>query len=795
MKRKLLYTLMFSTVIGLQACGGGGGGGAPGAPGYLAPSNNITTVAKSVNPLVGAAGFIYSTVNMYNADLTGNGTDNVVVAGSTTGNTSSVMKVFGWSGNNLVDQTSQWFNPGDNIINPGAAKVSFGNFNGNGHQSMFVDPGTDNNGNPANSVSIFVNNGSRFTKYNVALPHALDSADSTTFNYNGVDNIIALGFPFSEAIMGSATNNFTAYAVSSVSGSAIASGNFLGTGNPSFVVGQYGSSTTLGATPNALVGFTQDPVTGAVTMPFIRNLPVPLFNSTADYFAKTGGSNTIRVVKYDFDGSGADSVFITAMPNNWQASPYQSSIQFLKNNGVGVFTDVTSTTVTGYDMTKAASTNPIVADIYNTGLPAIILPATNGTQVLAQVSRGQYVSSMANTISTFENNVNGVVGSTLDTQGGTTTFVKGPNNAFYLLDMVPLNMPDGTSQKGFYLTPLTGSTVATNAQGAINLARTVWPWLSDVQLNAMIRATGSSFAGATVIDEQAMFSPNGGLSIFNRPISGYLAGVQADGADSQVTTTDKLGRTFSASLAPLHNNNWSNSYSMDSEHIDQHELTSHTEYLINGPVNTIGPLRIGSETRNMYNTVGNDPSVGPTLNQVKNYTVGIPRLWEKGNWSVGAQYTTLNYNPWVAFGGSYGMVTQTGNLDHTIRYINDGFTAVVGGTYTTTNITPGLITKVNDIYGVWGEAGYRWQNNVGVYAGVKPMVVSGNVQANLPSGVDNSGNIMYTGKTLALQNQTTGYLRALWTTDIDKHMTYRISGTAMTNGQSRIMNELRYNFD
>ena len=124
-----------------------------------------------------------------------------------------------------------------------------------------------------------------------------------------------------------------------------------------------------------------------------------------------------------------------------------------------------------------------------------------------------------------------------------------------------------------------------------------------------------------------------------------------------------------------------------------------------------------------------------------------------------------------------------------------GFTAVVGGTYTTTNITPGLITKVNDIYGVWGEAGYRWQNNVGVYAGVKPMVVSGNVQANLPSGVDNSGNIMYTGKTLALQNQTTGYLRALWTTDIDKHMTYRISGTAMTNGQSRIMNELRYNFD
>ena len=795
MKRKLLYTLMFSTVIVLTACGGGGGGGG-GSPSYVQPSTNtaIQTVAKSYNPLSSPAGFIYSTVNMYNADLTGNGTDNIVVAGSSTGNTSSVMKVFGWSGGNLVDQTSQWFTTGDNIINPGAAKVSFGNFNGNGRQSMFVDPGTDNNGTPANSVSIFVNNGSKFTKYNVTLPQSLDSADSATFTYNGVDNIMALGYPYSEAIMGSVTNNFRAYAVSNLSGSSIASGNFTGTGDPSFVVGQYGASITLGATPNALVGFTQDPTTGAVTAPFIRNLPVPLFN-TAPYFAQTGGSNTIRVVKYDFDGSGADSVFITAMPNNWQASPYQSSIQFLKNNGAGVFTDVTSTTVSGYDMTKAASTNPLVADIYNTGLPAIILPATNGTQVLAQVSRGQYVASMANTITTFQNNVGSLVGSTLDTQGGTTTFVKGPNNAFYLLDMVPLNMPDGTSQKGFYLTPLTSGTVATNAQSAINLARTVWPWLNDAQLNAMIRATGSNFAGATVIDEQALFSPNGALSIFNRPISGYLAGIQTDGADSQITTVDKLGRTFTASLAPLRTSGWTNSFNMDSEHIDQYELTSHTEYLINGGVNNVGPLRVGSETRNMYNTVGNDPGVGPTLNQIKNYTIGIPRLWEKGNWSMGAQYTTLSYNPWLAFGGSYGMVNQTGNLDHTIRYIKDGFSAVVGGTYTTTQITPGLITKVNDIYGVWGEAGYRFANDIGVYAGVKPVVVSGNVQANLPTGVDNAGNLQYTGKTLALQNQTTGYIRALWATNIDKKTVYRVSGTVMSNGQSRIMNELRYNFD
>ena len=798
MKQKLLYTLMFGTVIGLTACGGGGGGGSPGnpTPSYLAPPTstvNATQVA-TINPLVGAAGFIYSTVNMYNEDLTGSGSQNVIVAGSNTSGKNNAISVFGWSNRQLVDQTSNWFAGSDNVVNPGAAKVSFGNFNGNGHQSMFVDPGSDGHSAPATSVSIFVNNGSRFTKFNVPLSQSLDSMDSATFTHNGVDNILALGYPYSQVITGSPTNDFRAYAVSNVSGSSVAAGNFLGTGAPSFVIGQAASSTGVGATPNVLYDFAQDPVTGAVTMNAVRALPVPLFNSTNAYYAATGGSNTLRVVKYDFDGSGADSVFITAMPNNWQTSPYQSSIQFLKNNGAGVFTDVTATTVTGYDMTKAASTNPVIIDLLNTGLADIVLPAPNSTQVLMQVSRGQYVASMANTITDFQNRVNSLAGANLDTQGGVVNFVKGPNNNLYLLDMVPLTI-NGTSQKGLYLTQLSGNTVAINAQSAITIARATWPWLTDAQLNTMIQATGQNYYGATILDDRALLSPQGFLTMGSRPISGYIAGVQFNGADSQLTAQDQLGRNFSVNLAPTHLNSWSNSFNMNSEHIDQHELTSHTEYLVNGAVNSFNGIRVGTETRNQFNTIGNDPSLGPTLGATPlNYTVGAPKMWAKSNWSGGVQYTSLNYNPWVAFGGSWGMIKQTGNLDTTIRYTENGFTAVAGSTYTTTQMTPGLIAKVNDIYGVWGETGYRW-NDLGVYAGVKPIIVSGNVSANLPTGVDNTGNIVYTGKTLAIQNQTTGYIRALWTADINKKTMYRLSGTAMSNGQYRLMNELRFFFD
>ena len=825
MKRKLLYTLMFTSVFGLAACAGGGGGSGANSPGNTvpptqgsgpstpapapAPSVNAPVSVATINPLVSPSTY-GSSLNMYTSDLSGSGAQNVILAGGETHNPNltgpadssnwinSKMSVYGWSNGVLVDQTAQWFTGTDNVI-VGTPKVSFGNFAGNGRQSMFIAPGTDGILS-SSSVQMFVNDGTKFTRYDIALPHPIDSTDSATFSYNGIDNVIALAYPYSEVVMGSNTNNFRAYAVGNVSGSSIAAGNFLGTGAPSFVVTDSAAGNVLNAHPNNLFDFHQDPGTGAVTMNLVSQLPTPIFNTSA-YFAQTGGSNAVRAMKYDFDGSGVDSLFIVSMPNNYQNSPWQSSIQFLKNNGTGTFTDVTSTTVTGYDMTKSASTNPVIIDLLNTGLSDIVLPTPGGTQVLMQVSKGQYVASMGNTISNFQGQVQSLLTSGQTSANATTTFVKGPNNNLYLLDMVPETI-NGTAQNGLYLSLLSGNTVAVNAKTAIATARTVWPWLTDTQLNTMIVATGQNYYGATILNTDAMFSPVGGLTMFNRPITGYIAGVQFDGADSNVTAMDRLGRSFSVNLTPTHTASWSNFLNMDSEHIDQHELTSHTEYLVNGPVNTYNGVRVGTETRNMYNTVGNDPNLGPVNGSLANYTAGIPRYWtsKDGKWSAGAQYTSLNYNPFVAFGGSWGAITRSNTLDHSVRYMENGWTAVGGTMYTSTQLTPGLVSNVSSIYGAWGEAGYRFSQesavgDLGLYAGVKPVILSGNITANLPTGVDTHGNVMYTGKSLALQNQTTGYIRALWTTEINKKTMYRVSGTTMSNGQYRLMHELRFALD
>ena len=120
----------------------------------------------------------------------------------------------------------------------------------------------------------------------------------------------------------------------------------------------------------------------------------------------------------------------------------------------------------------------------------------------------------------------------------------------------------------------------------------------------------------------------------------------------------------------------------------------------------------------------------------------------------------------------------------------------------TTNITPGLITKVNNMTGAWAETGYRYTNedfgDLGLFAGVKPVVLSGNVEAKLPTGVDNNGNTIYTTKNLMVQNQVTPYVRALYTNMLDHNTQYRFSAmTTAVNGsnQFRIMNEFRFFFD
>ena len=104
------------------------------------------------------------------------------------------------------------------------------------------------------------------------------------------------------------------------------------------------------------------------------------------------------------------------------------------------------------------------------------------------------------------------------------------------------------------------------------------------------------------------------------------------------------------------------------------------------------------------------------------------------------------------------------------------------------------------MWGAWAETGYRFgsareNGDMGLYAGIKPVVLSGSVEARMPTAVDNSGNIVYSSKKLAVQNQTTGYLRALYTNQLDRRTQLRLSAIGTTDGQYRAMTEIKFWID
>jgi len=813
-----------STVFLLSACaGGGGGGGGANNPGNSAPptqGSGPSTPTKSVpyaTPVrvgsitpINSAAYESDSSALYAENLTGTGQSLITAGRSGTTNGGSYptynLNVFDWENGQLVNRTSRWFGGTNNVILGTEPSVKFGDFNGDGKRDMYVSPNTDNGG-IVGSGWLFLNNGSNFSRVNLNLN--INGHDSAVYDINrdGVDDIFTTG---SAVTFGSRTNNFTTHTVSGrdYGGSAgsVAIADFMGN-NTSTIILTDQNGFQAGGTKLYSWAMSDG---GRPTLDFelsqISTLPASRF--FLPKWASNGfsGSHDYRSLAFDFDNSGLTSAVIFSRPaftnGTW---PDFSEIQFLKNRGGGTFIDVTDTTLVGYDTRTSANYNPKLADINNDGLTDIVLASTGrdsntGAQVLIHTKENKYVASYSTVIDAF-------VGQSLalekainaSASGGANgiVFVKGPDDSMYLATAISYT-GSGTQQKAIYLSKL--GTTTTTTQATVASIKQTWPWMSDAQVNTVLAASSTNYFGFNLLDPTKAFQPVGDLSVPLSgkglvPIRGYVMGLGLDSSDTVVV--DSAGRAFNTNFKFM-NVSGLNGFGYNTEHIDQYNLTSHAEYLVNGSPVTYGNMRIATENRNSF-TGNNDQGLG-MLQRPTQYSIGIPEVYRKGNFSYGAQYTNLHTNPWMAFGGAWGNITNSGTFDNVVTYRAGGFSTQASLMHVTTNITPGLITKVNNIWGAWAETGYRFgdvkrEGDVGLYAGVKPVVLSGSVEARLPTGVDNSGNIMYTNKTLAVQNQATGYVRALYTNQLTKQTQLRLSAVGTTDGQYRAMTEFRFWFD
>ena len=809
MRRKLLWACLFGTVVVVTGCGGGGGGGSGGSPynssnPYLRTEVPYSTPVRAgtVDPLVNN-NYKYFVGDTYAASISGSGQD-VIIAGHMTQQSNisdwnnTRLSIFSWQNGQLIDKTAQWFPAESNIV-LGTNTVKFADWFNTGRTGLLVAPYTDNP-DLTGPAYIYTNNGSSFSRQTINLNN-VNSHDSAVYDLNrdGYTDFLVLDTGGNTTLgINNRVNGFKTYTKSegsSPSGSGVAVADFLGNGTATILTIDSGPSGTIQQSTK-LWGFNIN-ATDQLTFNQISVLPPPRFELPKWAALGITNSHNVRTLAFDFDSSGRIGAVVFSQPgptapgvnNNY------SEIQFLKNHGSGVFTDVTDTTLVGYNTATRTTYNPKLIDLNSDGLLDILVSGgdNSGTssQFLLRSSDNKYVATYANILTDYLRQVKSMAGG--DSDNHTVNVVQAPNGKLYLVSAVSF-MNGSDRQLAVYMSAL-GSQSVTTAQTAINLMLQKWPYMTAAQANdALARTVATYINGVGLIDEDAIFQPIGSLGVSTvnglKPISGFISGVNL--GDANVLGLDQAGRAFNLNLASMAVYRL-NAFGYNTEHTDQYELTSHAEYLVNGNLTTVNGLRIGNDFAGRDNT-------GLASNKPTQYTVGVPNWYRKGAFSLGTQYTYLNTNPWVAFGGAWGTVSGSGIMDNVVTYRNRGFSAQASIMHVTTNIQPGLITRVDNMWGAWAETGYRFGDvrragDMGIYAGVKPVILSGSVQARIPTAIDNTGNIVYTDKKLMIQNPTTGYVRALYTNQLDRRTQLKLSAVTTTSGQYRAMTELKFWID
>jgi hypothetical protein len=781
-RRTILSVSITAAIATLSACGGGGGGGAGGnnSASYInrqVPFSTPTRVG-SVTP-VNSSEYEYDHSALYAENISGGAGQEIIVTGRMAPDSGTYstynLSIFGWANGTLVNQTSQWFSGTDNQIIGTEAQVKFGDFDGDGRKDMYAPPYTDTN--VYGPGAVFFNNGSNFTRRNINFGNIL-SHDSAVYDLNndGRSDIVTMSFGHDVRLsFGNADRTFTNYTnTSSVGGgSGIAVADFLGNGTSTMIMtDSYGANRLISwAITNGNLTLTQESL-----LPTARFL-LPKW---AGY--NFSGSHDIRALAFDFDNSGRTSAVVISRPwisgGQW---PNYSEVQFLKNQGGGVFIDVTDTTLIGYNHNTSASYNPKLADVNSDGLIDIVLSSpdwdsTGSSQVLIHTADHKYVASYATVLKAFQDqaiNIEQAISSSVNNGANGIVFVEGPDGSTYLATAVSYSS-GGQQQKAIYLSRLGANTPSAQATAAT--IRQQWPWMSDAQVNTVLAQSSTTWFGLNVLDPTKALNPIGALSLpvngRMMNLTGYIGGINLNGAANRVSVVDSVGRDFTMNYSSTNVPSIMNLWSRFVENIDD---------------DTRGAQVSGVQTFK-YNGF----KFGGTEDN-RNMVVGVTGIDLFKDTSLSVQYTRMPFSPFVQLNGSWGLVKSSSTMESTITNRQGGFVSKLGLMYSNTEIDAGLVNRVNPISSVWAETGYEWKN-FRAYTGMLPKVISGTADITLPTGVDNRGQIQYTNTRADVYGPTVQYARFNYADRINRYANYRINAMVTTQKYHAVMGEIRINF-
>lgn len=774
-KRTVLSASIASAIITLSACGGGGGGGqssidnqVPVQPNPSRPLPQVpfhAPVRSGTFEYLQGTGYDIAVADIFTKDLNNDSIDEVVFAGRQTQPAtvptwrSSNITIFGWNVNNAFsNETSRWFQAGDNVILGTEPSVKFGDFNGDGRPDMFVAPSTDMQ--HYGPGYVYLNNGNQFSKQTLNFGNvwAHDSAIAD-FNRDGLADFLVTDYNGQMSIaFGTSSGTPTIAQATNLHGSAVAVGDFLNNGTITLIKTDNTTNANAGH-DSKLLSISINGTT--ITSTEIATLPASRFTlSKWNGIVDGTQSHEIRALPFDFNRDGKLDVIIISTPG--AGGGVYNEIQFLKNNGSGNFTDVTDTVLVGYNTATAASYNPTLVDINGDGLMDIFLSAPDyvnsgrnlNTRILLQTQEGNFIDSFSDVFDKYWNQTWSMNGN-LSAYSGVMQVVNGPNNEKYLVNAVPFTQ-DGTVKYGVYLSKI-GNTGTVTAQATVATLQQIWPYMSPGTANEVLaRSAFRDFVGYDpvehgngILDWMAALNPIGGLGISlsgrtgtRIPISGSLSIPGATGdlqrALSNISAVDGLGRDFTVNLSstvgqttqrvqPL---SWISGHTYRNSWVSK--FTFQEEQTYNG--------LSYSGSGNNYSISADTSYIDPTSDTVLRVSNAV-----------------MPNSPWVVLNGMWGEVRSSNNFELSVIKKSDDTWLQTGLIYSTTQLAPGLVSKISPITSIYSVAGYS-NNGFNFYGGFKPYIVSGSIELNLPTSVDLQGTMHYTKNQYKLRNNFVGFV-------------------------------------
>jgi len=212
---------------------------------------------------------------------------------------------------------------------------------------------------------------------------------------------------------------------------------------------------------------------GSLQVDLVATLPLPRFElpkwSDKNFDPSNiamGRSHDVRAVPWDFNADGRLDILVFSRPaftkHEW---PEYSEIQFLENQGNGVFSDVTDQKLLNYDNETHVTYQPVFIDIDGDGLHDIFISsgdysAYNSTFVLKRQSDGKFKSIgqvafeeiWKNSVAITKDNTKGYV---FEANGTPQGLVKGGDGSWYSFSNVFYTEDGGqTARAMVFATPI-----------------------------------------------------------------------------------------------------------------------------------------------------------------------------------------------------------------------------------------------------------------------------------------------------------------------------------------------------